>query len=104
MALIAPQVTYHRKPHTMRLDERVLVLLRRYAEFIDSSADYVINQALVATFTNDGEFQSWLNGRYIDDANLLDGVRNDGTAVPATRRRRRPAVRRERLNRQAEAV
>ncbi len=98
MPIIAPQVRHQRKPLTMRLDDRVIALLRRYAEFIDSSTDYVANQALVATFANDDDFGSWLNRLYVDEASRLDGVRKDSSAILARRRPRSSAAKQRESN------
>ncbi len=44
----------------IRVEEEVKLRLDKYAEFIDSSAAYVITEALKLLFNKDGEFKSWL--------------------------------------------
>jgi len=44
----------------IRVEEDVKLRLDKYAEFIDSSAAYVVTEALKLLFNKDGEFKSWL--------------------------------------------
>ena len=59
MPLIAPQVRQDRQPVTHKLDIRLVTLLKHYAEFIASSPDYIVNQALFVAFSSDPEFKRW---------------------------------------------
>ena len=36
------------------------MLLKRYAEFLDSTQEYVVHEILVLAFRRDKEFQEWL--------------------------------------------
>ena len=38
-------------------------LLKRYAEFLDSTQEYVVNETLLVAFRRDKEFQEWLASR-----------------------------------------
>ncbi len=71
MPLIAPQVRRDREPLTCRLDARLAQLLKRYAEFIQSRPDYIVNQALLVTFGRDREFQTWLVHFHPEDATRI---------------------------------
>ncbi len=45
---------------TCRLPEETTTLLKRYAEFLDSTQEYVVNETLLVAFRRDKEFQEWL--------------------------------------------
>ena len=61
MALIEKQVIPPKKEQlTIRLDPGTIAMLERYAEFIESSLHYVIEESLAFTFRKDREFQEWL--------------------------------------------
>lgn len=45
---------------TCRLPEETTILLKRYAEFLDSTQEYVVNETLLVAFRRDKEFQEWL--------------------------------------------
>lgn len=61
MSLIAPQAKATAKDQlTVRLERPVNQLLKRYSTFIESSQDYVLNQALFFFFQKDKEFAKWL--------------------------------------------
>jgi hypothetical protein len=61
MSLIAPQPKATAKDQlTVRLERPVNQLLKRYSTFIESSQDYVLNQALSFFFQKDKEFAEWL--------------------------------------------
>ena len=49
-------------------------LLKRYAEFLDSTQEYVVNEILQVAFRRDKEFQAWL-------ATLGSAVLQDGAAT-----------------------
>lgn len=60
MPLIPKQVKHTREALTVKLERELLAELRFYAEFIDSTQEYVVNEALARTFRRDKEFQAWL--------------------------------------------
>jgi hypothetical protein len=74
MPLIAPQRRPDREPLTCRLDARLAQLLKCYAEFIRSRPDYIVNQALLVTFSRDREFHTWLGHFHPDDAMRLQDL------------------------------
>ena len=43
-----------------KLPEETATLLKRYAEFLDSTQEYVVNETLLVAFRRDKEFQAWL--------------------------------------------
>ncbi len=45
---------------TCKLPEHVATLLKGYAEFLDSSQEYVVSETLQLAFRKDREFQAWL--------------------------------------------
>jgi hypothetical protein len=47
-------------------------LLKRYAEFLDSTQEYVVHEILQVAFRRDKEFQTWL--ATLDAAALHDGA------------------------------
>ena len=49
-----------RVPITCKLPEETATLLKRYAEFLDSTQEYVVNETLLVAFRRDKEFQNWL--------------------------------------------
>ena len=49
-----------RVPITCKLPEETATLLKRYAEFLDSTQEYVVNETLLVAFRRDKEFQDWL--------------------------------------------
>jgi len=61
MPLIPPQVKPPaRVAITHRLPEETVSLLKRYAQFLDSTQEYVVNETLCLAFRRDKEFQAWL--------------------------------------------
>ena len=46
-----------------RLPEETASLLKRYADFLESTQEYVVNETLLVAFRRDKEFQAWLAGR-----------------------------------------
>lgn len=61
MSLITPQPKATEKEQlTVRLERPTHELLKRYCEFIQSTQDYVLNQALMFTFQRDKTFSEWL--------------------------------------------
>jgi hypothetical protein len=49
-----------RIPITCKVPEEVATLLKQYAEFLDSSQEYVVSEILRVAFRRDREFQAWL--------------------------------------------
>ena len=45
---------------TCTLPEETATLLKRYAEFLDSTQEYIVNETLCLAFRRDKEFQAWL--------------------------------------------
>ncbi len=43
-----------------KLPEETATALKRYAEFLDSTQEYVVNETLLVAFRRDKEFQEWL--------------------------------------------
>jgi len=59
MPLIPSQVKRVREAVTVKLDKVVIDQLKLYAEFIDSTQEHVVNEALLMTFRRDKDFQEW---------------------------------------------
>ncbi len=57
----------------VRMEEPVSALLDDYAQFIESSADHVVNSVLRKTLWRDQEYRKWREGRK---------VRAEGTSRP----------------------
>jgi hypothetical protein len=57
---------------SLRLDRASHEKLKAYAEYIASSKDYVISQALHRVFRQDREFASWLASRADRHSNALE--------------------------------
>ena len=49
-----------RRVITCKVLEETATLLTRYAEFLDSTQEYVVNELLCVAFRRDKEFQEWL--------------------------------------------
>jgi hypothetical protein len=60
VSLIQSQVKRLREAVTVKLDKPIIDQLKLYAEFIDSTQEHVVNEALSLTFRRDKEFQEWL--------------------------------------------
>ncbi len=63
MPLIHSQVKKNREAVTVKLDKTVIEQLKLYAEFIDSTQEHVVNEALLLTFRKDKDFQEWVATR-----------------------------------------
>jgi hypothetical protein len=50
-----------RIPITCKVPEEVATLLKRYAEFLDSTQEYIVTETLRVAFSRDKEFQAWLH-------------------------------------------
>ena len=86
MPLIAPQLRADRQVLSVKVDVRVLTLLKHYTEFITSAQDYVMTQALVVTFSKDADFQAWLLETHPDDVVQLRALQAERPSTPANRR------------------
>ena len=53
---------------TCKLPQHVATLLKCYAEFLDSSQEYVVTETLQLAFRRDREFQAWLTTTHPDAA------------------------------------
>jgi hypothetical protein len=53
---------------TCKLPEETATLLKRYAQFLDSTQEYVVNETLCVAFRRDKEFQAWLASSPVGDA------------------------------------
>jgi predicted transcriptional regulator len=47
----------------IRVDEELKLKLDKYAEFLDSTAAYVVSEALRLVFNKDAEFKEWLESQ-----------------------------------------
>ena len=56
MPLIQSQLKRSREAVTVKLDKTIIDELKLYAEFIDSTQEHVVNEALVLTFKKDKDF------------------------------------------------
>jgi hypothetical protein len=86
MPLIAPQVRQDRQPVTHKLDIRLVTLLKHYAEFIASSPDYIVNQALLVAFGSDPEFKRWLGRTHPEDAGRIQELADEQPRAEAIAR------------------
>ena len=68
---------------TCRLPEETATLLKRYADFLDSTQEYVVNETLLVAFRRDKEFQEWLA------ATPAVSPQHGRESVPATRQAER---------------
>ncbi len=57
---------------TCKLPQHVATLLKGYAEFLDSSQEYVVTETLQLAFRKDREFQAWLTTTHPEMATALD--------------------------------
>lgn len=60
MPLIQSQTKRIRETVTVKLDKAITDQLKLYAEFIDSTQEHVVNEALALTFRRDKDFQEWI--------------------------------------------
>jgi len=51
----------------IELDVAVFGMLKRYAEFIQSSQEHIVTHALLTVFTRDQEFHTWLAATYPEE-------------------------------------
>ncbi len=86
MPLIPPQRKPDRQPLSVKVDARLLTLLKAYTTFIASGLEYVVNEAVLVTFTADRDFQAWLAAERPHDWQAFKALREEHRA-PATARR-----------------
>jgi len=82
---------------TCKLPQHVAILLKGYAEFLDSSQEYVVTETLQLAFRKDREFQAWLTTTHPEMATALDPsptASRDPSQPVSTRTRAEPAPRR----------
>ena len=77
-----------RLPLTCKVPEATATLLKLYAEFLDSTQEYVVVQTLSLAFRKDKEFHAWL-GTTHPDARLPEG---ESPLRPADPPRPAPAI------------
>ena len=51
---------------TCKVPEDLATLLKRYAEFLDSTQEYIVTETLRLAFTKDKEFHTWLQATQAD--------------------------------------
>jgi hypothetical protein len=51
---------------SFKVPEAMATMLKHYAEFLDSSQEYVVTETLRLTFRRDREFQAWLSATHPD--------------------------------------
>ena len=57
---------------TCKLPQHVASLLKAYAEFLDSSQEYVVTETLQLAFRKDREFHAWLTVTHPEMATALE--------------------------------
>ena len=57
---------------TTKVPQPIASLLKCYAEFLDSSEEYVVTETLQLAFRKDREFQAWLTTTHPEMATALD--------------------------------
>ena len=72
-----------RQAITCKVPEETAILLKRYAEFLDSTQEYVVNEILVLAFRRDKEFQEWLATTGCGHAARRHGRQPRGAAGPS---------------------
>ena len=80
---------------TCKLPQHVATLLKGYAEFLDSSQEYVVTETLQLAFRKDREFQVWLTTSHPEMATALEPsptVTRDQAHSPSTRTHTEPAT------------
>ena len=91
MPLIAPQRKPDRQPLSAKVDARLLTVLKAYASFIESGLEYVVNQALLVTFSADRDFQTWLADHHPEEWQAFRDLRDEQRS-PSSLHRRPPAA------------
>jgi hypothetical protein len=68
---------------TYKLPQSVAGLLKAYAEFLDSSQEYVVTETLQHAFRKDREFQAWLTTTHPEMATAVDRSPTAGRDQPS---------------------
>ena len=79
------------------MPEATATLLKRYAEFLDSTQEYVVVQALRLAFRRDKEFHAWLATHYPETrvtsaTRRATGDASRPTPAPAAARAHAPSL------------
>ena len=80
---------------TCKLPHHVAGLLKAYAEFLDSSQEYVVSETVQLAFRKDREFQAWLTTTHPELATTLEPVAaaaRDTSHAASTRTQSGPAT------------
>jgi hypothetical protein len=77
-----------RVPLTCKVPEATATLLKLYAEFLDSTQEYVVDTTLGLAFRRDKEFHAWLATTHPD----VQIAERDSPTRPADRSRPTPAI------------
>jgi predicted transcriptional regulator len=83
MPVIQPQPRIERQAMTIKLEVPLIRVLKRYAEYIHSSQEWVVNEGLRLAFTKDDGFKEWLRTHHPDEA---EAVPSQGAARQRARR------------------
>ena len=79
---------------TCKVPEEMATLLKHYAEFLDSTQEYVVTETLRVAFRRDKEFHAWLAHHASRDADhrarVTDGTRGPAAQTAARGERARP--------------
>lgn len=86
MPMIAPQLKPEKQAVNLKLDRRLLELLKAYADCISSSEEYVLNEALLAMFAADADFRRWLEEARTEEARALEALLEERPAKSQVRR------------------
>ena len=87
MALIAKELKIERETVPFRLPKELAAKIGLYAQFLESSRDYVVTQVLQYVIGRDREFAAWLNEHGTGKLQSVD------SAESGTRGRGRPRTR-----------
>jgi len=87
MALIAKELKIERETVPLRLPKELAVKIGLYAQFIESSRDYVVTQVLQYVIDRDREFAAWLKEHGAANIQSLE------SSESGTRGRGRPRTR-----------
>jgi hypothetical protein len=83
MALIAKELKIERETVPFRLPKELAVRIGLYAQFIESSRDYVVTQVLQYVIDRDREFARWLEEH--GETNIEAGSAPRGRGRPRTK-------------------
>ena len=83
MALIAKELKIERETFPFRLPKELAAKIGLYAQFLESSRDYVVTQVLQYVIDRDREFAAWLTEH--DGVNLAAGSAPRGRGRPRTK-------------------